>query len=106
MSTIFEQSVEDWCPRPESNRHGVTSEGFSYHYDFRHQLIGCLWSGLSLHLTELISREGEPLSLYTFIAYTETRRLARDCHVLLTEVSPNLTPFTTDVAICVLNILC
>ena len=23
-----------WCPGPDSNRHGVTPEGFSYHYSF------------------------------------------------------------------------
>ena len=25
-----------WCPEPESNRHEVALEGFSYHYGFRH----------------------------------------------------------------------
>jgi len=24
-----------WCGRPELNRHGLTPNGFSYHYDFR-----------------------------------------------------------------------
>jgi hypothetical protein len=24
-----------WCGRPESNRHGLAPNGFSYHYDFR-----------------------------------------------------------------------
>jgi hypothetical protein len=24
-----------WCPGPDSNRHGVAPEGFSYHYSFR-----------------------------------------------------------------------
>jgi|GEM_PF-6423522 len=25
------QAVFKWCPGPESNRHGVTTEGFSFH---------------------------------------------------------------------------
>jgi hypothetical protein len=32
-----------WCPGPDSNRHGVAPEGFSYHYSFR-----CCAAGRSL----------------------------------------------------------
>ena len=40
-----------WCPGPESNRHGVATEGFSYQLQFSLQrlLKTHLWSGLSLY---------------------------------------------------------
>ncbi len=38
-----------WCLGPDSNRHGVSPKGFSYHYSFRccTQRVH-LWSGLYL----------------------------------------------------------
>jgi hypothetical protein len=57
-----------------------------------------LWSGLYLYrILILLKRRQEPSSLYTF---PDTGQgLARDCHQrYVAEVSPNLTPFTTDVS--------
>ncbi len=40
----------EWCGRPESNRHGVAPNGFSYQLRFSPpSRAGRLWSGLYLH---------------------------------------------------------
>jgi hypothetical protein len=59
-----------WCPEPDSNRHGLAAEGFSYSLQLSLlSLMTHLESGLSLcHssvLAALNSRQG-PSSLYTF----------------------------------------
>ena len=33
-SPLTANRFQIWCPGPESNRYGVASEGFSYHYSF------------------------------------------------------------------------
>ena len=53
-----------WYLGPDSNRHSITTEGFSYHYSFRYHLK-CLWSGLYLHHS--FHFRCLPSSLYTFL---------------------------------------
>lgn len=53
------------CPEPGSNRHGVASEGFSYHFGFRRQCRHCSWSGARLHPSQKGLR-CPPSALYTF----------------------------------------
>ena len=58
------------CLGPDSNRHGVAPEGFSYHYSFR-CCVPHLWSGLYLCRPVLHAKvrsriRQEPSSLYTF----------------------------------------
>jgi hypothetical protein len=44
-----------WCGRPDSNRHGETPNGFSYHLRLSPPPMNIrrLWSGLSLHPSEV-----------------------------------------------------
>src|SRR5262249_51517261 len=74
-----------WCLGPESNRHGVSPKGFSYHCGFRRCMPGTmhLWSGL--YLCHPVTRSSRarirqgPSSLYTFLggAHATTEVLTR-----------------------------
>jgi hypothetical protein len=63
-----------WCGRPDSNRHGESPNGFSYHLRLSPPPTWRLWSGLSLHPSKSC-RRCCPSSLYTF----PFPGLARDC---------------------------
>ena len=90
-----------WCPGPESNRHGVATEGFSYPLQFS-LLRSCnahLWSGLSLcHIVRLpvTTQAGAVKSLHFPGHYPGlSSGLPPPSRA---EVSPTLTPFTPGVS--------
>lgn len=62
--------LRQWCGRRESNPHGFSPNGFSYHFDFRRRARARSWSGLSLHrssravgATRLVSTPSRPSGL-------------------------------------------
>ena len=75
----------NWCGRPESNRQGLTPDGFSYHFGFRRRSSEQALSrvrGLDYTFTLTPARRRCcPSSLYTFPSRLSVWGLARDRHL-------------------------
>jgi len=99
-----------WCPEPESNRHGLSAEGFSYQRRLSPLRFADRIRGLDFlfAISPERARWGsrrlrrEPSSLYTFpdnCAFAQRTGLSSGLPPpRRAEVSPSLTPFTPGVS--------
>jgi hypothetical protein len=92
-----------WCPGPDSNRHGVASEGFSYPLQLSLlSLAAHLESGLSLcHVPRGTRKSGRGRQVSTLSRVASDSGLSSGLQsrgVPRGAVSPNLTPFTPAVS--------